>query len=637
MLDEHEQHVTEIVKAALDCAPAARAEFLAQECRGDNALRLEVEELLGQENDLGDFLEAPALHQFAETLASDGTGMVGSVIGDYEILALIASGGMGEVYLARDRDLQRKVALKLIRGGWQSPGMARHFKREELLLARLNHPNIAQLYDGGLTAAGFPFFAMEYVEGERLDEYCQLRRLPTSERLRLFRKICGAVAYAHQHLVLHRDIKPGNIRVTPEGEPKLFDFGIAKLLEGEGEDAPGGDHTMTIASAMTPDYASPEQVRGESLTTASDVYSLGVLLYEMLTGERPYRLTTRNAGEISRAITEHEPVRPSFRLREIDPDLDNIILMALRKEPARRYPSVASFAEDVRRYSEGLPVTARKDTVRYRTAKFFQRNKAGMAAAALVALALFGGLVVTSWQMRIARKERDRARVAQSKAEQARQQTELAKTQADRLNHFLENLLGSADPARMGKELKVILDAAAQRIDVDLANEPEVLAQVHETLGRTYERLKIPPTRNNTPARRWRSSAGGTARTLFRWRVRNFSSVRSWPASINCRRPSRCCGMRSRSNGCRRRPTISNWRKACACWATRSRARGVPRRPPRCSRKRFRSCARRGARTAWSTCRFCTARRTRNTWRPRLRPCKTESPISRAPSPRIET
>src|SRR5438552_12228593 len=223
---------------------------------------------------------------------------------------------MGEVYLAQDRQLDRRVALKLIRRGLNSEDIIRHFKREEHLLASLNHPNIAQLYGSGLTAEGVPFFVMEYVEGQRLDDYCNERKLETKERLQLFRKVCSAVTYAHQRLVIHRDLKPANVRVTAEGEPKLLDFGIAKLIEVE--NAQSSSMTLTLQGVMTPEYASPEQVRGESMTTASDVYSLGVVLYKLLTGQSPYRTTTNRPDEIVHAITEQEPTRPSTAVQNRD-------------------------------------------------------------------------------------------------------------------------------------------------------------------------------------------------------------------------------------------------------------------------------------------------------------------------------
>ena len=297
---------------------------------------------------------------------------------------------MGEVYLADDLQLGRTVALKLIKGVFGRAAFRRQFEQEERILAGLNHPNIARLYGASITPNATPFFIMEYVAGERLDDYCRdTSRLTIAQRLEIFRKICAAVSYAHQNLVIHRDLKPGNMRVTAEGEPKLLDFGIAKLLD---EASGAADQTMTHTSAMTPDYASPEQVRGERMTTASDVYSLGVILYEMLTGEKPFRLTSRRPEEISRAITETMPARPSVVAAEnpeskiehrksLRGDLDNIVLMAMRKEPERRYASVGQFSEDMRRHLVGLPVIARKDTWSYRSGKFVRRHKVCVVAA----------------------------------------------------------------------------------------------------------------------------------------------------------------------------------------------------------------------------------------------------------------
>ena len=394
MPDERAQRLAELVKSAIECGPERWDAFLEQECGSDPAMRAEIESLLKQQEHVTRFIETPALHLAAESLVRDGAFHAGQIIGDYEILSLIGTGGMGEVYLAHDRHLHRKAALKFVRRGMDSDDILRRFQHEERLLASLNHPNIAQLYGSGVTTDGIPFFAMEYVEGERLDQYCNERGLAMVERLNLFRKVCSAVTYAHQHLVIHRDIKPANIRVTAEGEPKLLDFGIAKLLDAEGGQSSG--QTLTLQGVMTPDYASPEQVRGENITTASDVYSLGVVLYELLTGQRPYRITSNRPDEIARAITEQEPTRPSTAVtkfkrdqksavinqKSLRGDLDNIVLMAMRKEPARRYSSVGQFSEDIRRHLEGLPVIARKDTValsigEIRQAKQNRRGRSG--------------------------------------------------------------------------------------------------------------------------------------------------------------------------------------------------------------------------------------------------------------------
>jgi WD40 repeat protein/tRNA A-37 threonylcarbamoyl transferase component Bud32 len=347
---------------------------------------------------------------------------------------------MGEVYLAQDEQLKRKVALKLIKGH-ATKDILRRFHSERQILANLRHPNIAQLYEAGATANGLPYFVMEYVAGRPINNYVSEQNLSLNDRLRLFRTVCYAVSYAHQNLIIHRDLKPGNILVTAEGQPKLLDFGIAKLLQ---TDTQQEDTTATMFRALTPQYASPEQVKGESISTASDVYSLGVLFYELLTGQRPYKLKSNAAAEITRAICEQEPTRPSAvvsgqssgvsgKERSAEPheqatnqnsgiqnpkllkgDLDNIILKALRKEPHRRYASVEQFSEDIRRHLEGLPVSAHKDSFGYRATKFVTRNKIAVAAVALIVLTLAGGIIATSVGLARARRERTRAETGEA-------------------------------------------------------------------------------------------------------------------------------------------------------------------------------------------------------------------------------
>ena len=357
-------------------------------------------------------------------------------LGPYRLIREIGHGGMGTVYLGvRDDDaFQKRVAIKVLKLGMDTESIVRRFRHERQILASLEHPFIAGLLDGGTTPDGRPYFAMEYVEGQPIVEYCEAHRLDTGARLELLRKVCAAVQYAHQNLIIHRDIKPANVLVTSDGTPKLLDFGIAKLLNPE-----LAGHTLapTVPGLqfMTPEYASPEQVRGEAVTTATDVYSLGVLLYELLTGRLPYQLTSRAPADIVRIVCESEPVRPSTaitgvdvqpatgdakpdRLRPVDVDLlrrqlagdlDNIILKALSKEPGRRYASVDQFAEDLRRHRAGLPVIARKDTWAYRTGKFVRRNRAAVVAAGMTFAALVVGIIGTTWQAREARAARARA------------------------------------------------------------------------------------------------------------------------------------------------------------------------------------------------------------------------------------
>jgi len=471
------RQIEEVFLAALDQPAENRGNFLETATVGDPGLRAEVEAMLRSYDEAGDFIEEPAYQANAELLIEEtGALKIGESLGDYRILSLLGEGGMGEVYLAEDLTLGRKVALKLVKPGFAGANLLRHFRREERILASLTHPNIARLYGGAVAPSGSPYFVMEYVDGERLDSYCDARRLTIPGRLELFRKICAAVSYAHQHLVIHRDLKPANIRVTREGEPKLLDFGIAKLLE-DGSSA-ALEQTMTLTSALTPDYASPEQLRGEAMTTATDVYSLGVVLFELLTGQKPYRTKNRSIGEISRAITDQEPTNPSTAVarsqrsdvvsqKQLRGDLDNIILTAIRKEAERRYSSVNQFAEDIRRHLEGLPIVARKDAVGYRAGKFIGRNRIAVAAAVLVVLTIVTGLIVALGQARKARAQRD---VAQ------------------RINTFLQEMLGAAAPEVKGIDAKVsdLLNDASIRAKAELARQPNVMADVLMTLGHTY-------------------------------------------------------------------------------------------------------------------------------------------------------
>jgi eukaryotic-like serine/threonine-protein kinase len=340
----------------------------------------------------GSSLTGPSAFQDALKVLEQRTGQLqpGRRIGPYRVLREIGRGGMGSVYLAARADdaFQKLVAIKIIRRGLDTDDVLRRFRSERQILATLDDPNITRLLDGGTTDDGLPYFVMEYVEGEPIDQYCDARKLNITERLKLFQGVCAAVSYAHQNLVIHRDIKPGNVLVTKEGLPRLLDFGIAKLL------APGAGHrTTTMLRPLTPEFASPEQVRGELVTTASDVYSLGVRLYQLLTGRRPYRAATGTAAEIEAAICDEEPEKPSLAItrcgktastlgaspspeavsatregtrdklrRRLAGDLDNIVLLALRKEPQRRYASANQLSEDIGRHLTSLPVIARPDT-----------------------------------------------------------------------------------------------------------------------------------------------------------------------------------------------------------------------------------------------------------------------------------
>ncbi len=484
MADQRTVLAAELFKRAVDRPVEQRSAFLNEACGHDVELRAEVESLLKFNEDGDQFLEEPAMDIAVESLFQTAL-KPDQRIGNYKVGSHIGSGGMGEVYLAHDEKLNRQVALKLVRFGIGADETVRHFRREAQILASLNHRNIAHLYGAEITPEGFSFLVMEYIEGVRIDKYCDDNHLSISDRLEMFRRVCGAVHYAHQRLIIHRDIKPANILITKEGEPKLLDFGIAKLLDPETPMA--GEQTLTFAAAMTPEYASPEQVRGETMTTASDVYSLGVILYELLTGQRPHRIKNRSAAEIARVISEQEPARPSTGVAKsgknsklLKGDLDNIVLKAMRKEPQRRYASVEQFSEDITRHLSSLPVIARPDTRGYRTAKFIQRHKGGVAAAALVVVSLTAGIATTLWQAHIATRQRDRARLEQAKA--------------DRIKSFMTDMLTYSSPEytssnpTKNRDAKVseVVDQAAKRAEAELAEQPEVLAEVQSTIGGVY-------------------------------------------------------------------------------------------------------------------------------------------------------
>ncbi len=406
---ERWQRVKDLFTAAMDLDSAQRQVFLEGATLIDPELRQEVESLLHHHDQADSFiaLSIADLQRVLPGTEPPEPGL-GERIGPYRLLRTLGRGGMGTVYLAERADAQfeMQVAIKCIQKGMDSEFLRQRFRRERQILANLEHPNIARMLDGGTTAGGVPYLVMEHVDGLPVDAYCDANGLNIRNRLELFRTICAAVQFAHQNLVVHRDIKPGNILVTADGVPKLLDFGIAKLL-----DAGPPDATATGFGLMTPEFSSPEQVRREAITTASDVYSLGVLLYLLLTGRRPYRFATGSPSELLDLVCVQEPTRPSVTAhsRELAGDLDNIILKAMRKEPERRYASVEQFSEDIRRHLAGLPVKARQDTLGYRASKFIRRNRVGVASAAIAAAALLGGSAVALQQAHVARLERAKA------------------------------------------------------------------------------------------------------------------------------------------------------------------------------------------------------------------------------------
>jgi tetratricopeptide (TPR) repeat protein/predicted Ser/Thr protein kinase len=395
------ERLNDIFHAATSLDPAQRNAYLDEACRGDVDLRGQAERLITAHERAGQFIETPAIS--TSSLWPDRAAEVieaGRRFGPYRVLRDIARGGMGAVYLAEraDGQYERRVALKVIKRGLDIEPMLRRFRAERQILASLEHPNIARLLDGGTSDDGQPFFAMEFIDGEPIDQYARSRSLSITERLRLFLPVCDAVAYAHRLSIIHRDIKPANILVTADRVPKLLDFGIAKALT---PDAPGATTSVTGFRLLTPEYASPEQVEGQTATIASDIYSLGVVLYELLTGGSPYQPRSRDPLDVADAVRTTIPERPSATTppvirRQLRGDLDTIVLAALRKEPGRRYPSVEQLAADIRRHLDGLPINARRDSVYYRAGKFLRRNRAAViaAGAAVLATSLIGAAVV---------------------------------------------------------------------------------------------------------------------------------------------------------------------------------------------------------------------------------------------------
>lgn len=442
---------------------------------GDDTLVTEVEELLRHDAEANDSLFVSLDEQASDVFAAKPRR---ETIGRYRVVRELGQGGMGTVYLARrdDDEYDMEVAIKLVPAVLDRDELMRRFRAERQIMASLEHPNIARLLDGDTTRDGVPYVIMEYVQGVPIDVYCRDNALGIDERLALFRQVCSAVSHAHRNLVIHRDIKPGNILVTKEGVPKLLDFGIAKILDTDGPMA--ASLTRSSMRMMTPEYASPEQVRGEAITTTSDVYSLGVLLHKLLTDELPYALDTRELGAVERVICEQPPTRPTQLAPDVSKELDDIVLMALRKEPERRYPSVDAFADDLRRFLDGLPVTARADTASYRIRKFVTRHALAVGASAAVFIVLAGLGVGMTYQAITIATERDRAEQSLRKADDSLE--------------FLVSLFRDAAPkVRRGESFTALdlLDRGRGRINNELTEHPLSQALLMSILGEVYYEL----------------------------------------------------------------------------------------------------------------------------------------------------
>lgn len=491
--------VAELFGRALEAPPEELEALLEGASVGRPGLRAEVESLLAAHGKLGRFLEHPPVD--LAVLPS----VAGTRVGPYRLIAELGHGGMGTVYRAERADgaFEQELALKLIRHGVGSEALRHRFLRERQIQARLEHPNVARLLDGGVTADGWPYFAMELVRGAPVTEYCDGRRLPITARVELVEQACRAVQHAHANLVVHRDLKPSNMLVTDDGVLKLLDFGIAKPLAEE----PDASGALTHAGLQpfTPEYAAPEQLRGEAVTTATDIYVLGVVLHELLTGQRPRRARgpwgapaaepadpeplavviarepgVGTAGSTPQAVAAARATTPERLRRDLAGDLEAIVQQALREEPQQRYGSVEALAEDLRRYRTGQPVHARPATLRYRAGKLVRRHRVAAGAAATTLAALLLGLALSVWQARVAARERDRAEAAAAEA------TEVA-------SYFVE-LFRSVDPENDSGHVvtaRELLDRGAERVDVTLAERPLTRARLQEAMAGVYLHLRL--------------------------------------------------------------------------------------------------------------------------------------------------
>ena len=503
MNSERWNKIQSLFERALELNPSEKENFLQSECGDDKELFDEIASLLSADEKQHSIFSGSV----ADYLAASDATLEGKTFGNYRAIKMVGSGGMGSVYLAERGDgmFEQKVALKIVKPGMNSQEIITRFEEERQILARLQHPHIARLLDGGISELGLPYFTMEYVEGKPITEYCDDKNLTIEERLGLFRKVCEAVLFAHQNLVIHRDIKPNNILVMEDGTVKLLDFGIAKVFE---EDDDKKFLTRTGMRLMTPEYASPEQVKGEPVSTATDTYSLGLILYQLLTGFPPYELQSSSALEMERIICLTEPQKPSTMItkvslsgtdsskktnpkyilekrrttvsklkKRIAGDLDNICLMAIRKEPKRRYSSIAQLITDIDNHLSGLPVTARKSTASYITKKFIQRHKVGAVVTSIAVIVL--ALVTVFYTIQL-KEERDRAQLEAKKSK--------------RVSEFLAGIFQVSDPEQSKGDnitARELLDIGVRRIESELSDQPEVLANMLGVTGNVYKSLGL--------------------------------------------------------------------------------------------------------------------------------------------------
>lgn len=469
------QQVECLFHEALTKSPEKRGAFVAAACGDNESLRLELESMLAADGGADGMLDRPLP---VADIRTDATPMaVGQIVGPWRILSELGRGGMGIVYLAERADgtYEQQVALKVIRGGLFAADMEPHFVRERRILGRLQHPNIARLIDAGATGDGLPFLVMELVHGEPITNWCRNNKRDLNKRLQLMLQVCDALQHAHRNLVVHRDLKPGNILVTDAGHVRLLDFGVARLLSG-----PGDDRQMLTRAGfihMTPVYAAPEQISGDAITTATDIFALGAVLYELLTDCQPRRNISGSAVDMLHALEQaislpsKAPNLPANRRSRIQGDLDAIVGKATAPDPARRYSSVNDLAEDIRRYLSHEPVMARPESIAYRVGKFVRRHRAGVAAMTVIVIAIGSGIAATVWQ-------------ADEAAAQARK--------AEAVKEFVLSLFAGVDPAEaLGEELtaRQLVDTGAARIQSELVGEPVVRAEILTFLADMYDKM----------------------------------------------------------------------------------------------------------------------------------------------------
>lgn len=501
----HDDLATTIIERARALGPLERAAYVRRACGSNETLLSQVLLALGADASHPGFWDEVAAGE--NQAEAPIPSLEGQRLGPYRILRKLGSGGMGDVYLAEraDEEYQQQVAIKLVRSGVFSPQVQSRLRTERQILAKLQHPNIARLLDGGRASDGTPYLVMEYIDGEPIDTYCDRRRLSLEDRLQLVRTVCAAVHYAHQNLIVHRDLKPSNILITPDGVPKLLDFGIAKLL-----DTRHSPQTLAVTHmdyrVLTPAHASPEQVRGDVITTSSDIYVLGVLLYELLTGKRPFQLAGASLSDMERIICDQEAAAPSaavartaqespgllaeiaahrstspIRLqKQLRGDIDNIVGMSMRKDVERRYSSAEQLATEIDRHLTGQPVLATSDTWHYRARKFVRRHAVAVTASVAAVITLAAFATVTFVQSKRIAYERDIATAERSRAEQ--------------VSSFLVELFELSDPSRSrGNQVtaRELLDIGARRVDLGLADQPETRATLLGTIGSVYQSLGL--------------------------------------------------------------------------------------------------------------------------------------------------